>query len=93
MKQPTTEPKPELLFWRGSVIYTGKLSGQTNTVFIRASTRDKATKFIGQRVRKFHKGKSTEGCEFRVFTTASCESEMRFFEANQSIRGYDGIVN
>ena len=85
--------KPELKLWRGSVIYLGKLAGIHNSIFLRASTKEKAEKFIGQRIRKHYKNKGMDSIEFKVIASISCDDEVLFFQNNASNKQYTGLMN
>jgi hypothetical protein len=90
----TATKKPELKLFRGTVIYKGKLVGLHNSIFIQASTIEKAEKFIRQRVRKHYKSRGLKDIEFNVFTTVSCEDEIKFFQANiNKTASYNGLMN
>ncbi len=85
--------KPELKLWRGSVIYLGKLAGVHNSIFLQASTKEKAEKFIGQRIRKYYKSKGIDKVEFKAIVNLSCEDEVSFFQQNSANKQYSGLMN
>jgi len=87
------DTKPDLKMWRGSIIFSGKLAGSHNSIFLRASSKEKAEKFIGQRIRKHYKSKGMDEVQFKVFTSASSQDEVDFFVSNASNKAYSGIMN
>jgi hypothetical protein len=87
------DAKLELSLWRGSVICLGKLAGIHNSIFLRASSKEKAEKFVSQRIRKFYRAKGISDVQFKVWISSASDDEAAFFSANAWNKQYSGLIN
>lgn len=85
--------KKAMLMFRASVIYSGKHLGKTGCIFIKATSKEDAFKFIEETIKNsLNKYGLPEDC-FKIEISSSSKGEVDFYLENISKRNYSGLVN
>jgi hypothetical protein len=86
-------PKVKKHMFRASIIYTGKHLGKTECAFVKAITKEAASKFIEDSMKLSMKKYGWADDCYKIEISPSSKEEMEFYLENKSYKNYTGLVN
>lgn len=91
MSEPITTAKRKM--FRVGILYTGKHFGKFECSFVKAISKEEATKYVEDNMKSSikHLGIKDEG--YTIEVSPSSKAELDFYAQNRALKNYTGLIN